>query len=213
MTDIDWINELFSHTELLEMGHEQTLMDKNLGLGWLYYSQVRIIKPKVCVCIGSWRGFVPIILARALKDNQNNGKLIFIDPSFADNFWTDPQKNNEWFSRFGLTNIKHHLMTTQEFVTSKAFKKLKDIGLLFIDGYHTAEQAMFDHEAFKSVLSIDASIFFHDSTRYFMSNIYGEEKTYRHTVVEYINTLKLNKNLQCIDFQYGSGVTLVRNAL
>jgi predicted O-methyltransferase YrrM len=211
MDNINWIEELFSHSELLEMGHEQSLDDRNLGLGWFYYSQVRIIKPKICVCIGSWRGFVPIVLAQALKDNKNDSKLIFIDPSLADNFWADADKNNVWFSRFGLTNIKHYLMTTQEFVMSDAFKEIKDIGLLFVDGYHTAEQARYDHEAFKPLLNLDASVIFHDSTRYFTSHIYGREKAYQHTVVDYIETLKLNKNLQCIDFKYGSGVTLVRN--
>ena len=31
-----WISQVFSHEELLGMGHDQRAEDLNLGLGWLY---------------------------------------------------------------------------------------------------------------------------------------------------------------------------------
>lgn len=207
-----WLKKVFKHPQLLEMGHSQTAIDQNLGLGWLYYSQVRLIKPKTIVCIGSWRGFVPIVLAKGLKDNANGGKLHFIDPSLADDFWTNPAKNAKWFGSFGLDNIHHHLATTQEFVSMPAYKKIKKVGLLFVDGYHSAKQAQFDHEAFESVLTSDASIFFHDSIRKMTSRIYGVDKPYNHSVYSYMRKLKKRSDLQCIDFDYGSGVTLVRKS-
>ena len=212
MKAIDTFNKILTYPDLLKMGHGQNAKDKNIGLGWLYYSQVRIIRPKIIVCIGSWRGFVPIVLAQGLKDNLNQGKLIFIDPSYADNFWIDPKKNIMWFKKFGLNNIQHYLMTTQEFVLSRDFKKLKKIGLLFIDGYHSAAQAKIDHESFLPFLSPYSTTFFHDSTKYFLSKIYGTKKKYQHTVIDYINQIKKNKKFQCIDFDYGSGVTMVRQS-
>ena len=69
------------------MGHSQSPEDRNLGLGWLYYALGRTLRPKVAVVIGSWRGFVPLVIGKALQDNQIPGELIFIDPSLADDFW------------------------------------------------------------------------------------------------------------------------------
>jgi len=54
---------------------------------------------------------------------------------------------------FGLDNVQHHLHTTQEFVTTAESGSLTDIGLLFIDGYHSAEQARFDYRAFADCLA------------------------------------------------------------
>lgn len=206
----DWIKKIFNYPELLRMGHGQNENDLNIGLGWLYYAEVRISKPKKIVCIGSWRGFVPIILAQALKDNKNKGKLIFIDPSLADNFWKDKQKTLLWFKKFGISNIEHHLKTTQEYVQTKHYQKLNNIGLVFIDGYHTAKQAEYDFKVFEKKLGLNPTIFFHDSIRPYISGIYGKEKKYEHDVYKFINKLKKIKQYQCLDFYEGSGVTLVK---
>lgn len=209
----DFIKKIFKHPELLAMGHEQNKKDLNIGLGWLYYAQVRISRPKKIICIGSWRGFVPIILARALKDNRNNGKLIFIDPSLVDNFWQNKRITKTWFKKFGLSNIEHHLMTTQAYVKTKRYQKLNDIGLVFIDGYHTSKQARYDFKAFEKKLCANPSIFFHDSVRPFKSGIYGKGKKYEHDVYKYIANIKNDKKYQCLDFYEGSGVTLVKKNL
>ena len=69
----------------------------------------------------------------------------FIDPSMVDDFWKDAAAAAAHFASFGLDNVRHHLHTTQQFVTIPEYQSLVDIGLLFIDGYHTAEQARFDY--------------------------------------------------------------------
>lgn len=207
-----WIDKVFKYPELLSMGHCQDAGNRNLGLGWLYYSQIRLLKPKNVVCIGSWRGFVPLILAKGLLDNANNGKLHFIDPSLVDDFWVNKSKTLKWFENFGLNNVQHHLATTQDFIEMPAYKRIKKVQLLFIDGYHSAKQAKFDYEAFEDVLTPDSSVFFHDSIRDFTSGIYGREKIYNHSVYSYIVRLKKRADLQCMDFDFGSGVTLVRKA-
>lgn len=192
------------------MGHGQSKKDRNIGLGWLYYAQVRISKPKIIICIGSWRGFVPIILGHALKDNGMKGKLIFIDPSLVDDFWKNKKDTNKWFKKFGLTNIDHHLMTTQEFVGTKLYKTLDKIGIVFIDGYHSAYQAEYDFKAFKDKLSPNGSVFFHDSVRKFTSPIYGKRNVYTHDVYKFIKKIKQSRKYQCLDFYEGSGVTLLK---
>ena len=100
--DTNWIERLFSEPDLQRMGHGQTAADLNLGLGWLYYAQARTLRPTRAVCIGSWRGFVPLLLAKALQDNGDGGRVTFIDPSLVDDFWTDPLRVRQWWARFGI---------------------------------------------------------------------------------------------------------------
>jgi predicted O-methyltransferase YrrM len=208
----EWIESVFAHPELLTMGHGQRLEDRNLGLGWLYYALVRVERPRTVVCIGSWRGFVPIMLGKALKDNHEGGKVIFIDPSLVDAQWTDPKRTEAWFAGFGLDNIHHFRMTTQAFTASNTYQSMETVNLLFVDGFHSAEQARFDHEAFEPLLSADAVVLFHDSVRKMTSRIYGQDKPYEHTVVDYIDELKARAEFQIMDFSLDSGVTMVRRA-
>ncbi len=208
----DWIEKLFANPDMLTMGHGQRKEDLNLGLGWLYYGLVRAMRPRQAVCIGSWRGFVPITIGQAMKDNNEGGQVLFIDPSLVDEQWADADRTRAWFAGYGLDNIRHVRMTTQTFVDSTEYQALGPVDLLFVDGFHSAEQARFDHEAFVGLLSADAMVLFHDSVRRMTSRIYGEARPYEHTVVDYIEQLKSRHDLQVMDFHLDSGVTLVRQA-
>src|SRR5207302_8700235 len=73
----EWIARLFSDRNLLRMGHAQRAEDLNLGLGWLYYGLARVIRPAQVVVVGSFRGFVPLILGKALADNSEGGEVVF----------------------------------------------------------------------------------------------------------------------------------------
>ena len=206
----DWIEQLCSYPELLEMGHHQRAEDANLGLGWVYYGLARTLRPTLSVVIGSWRGFVPLVIGRALTDNSEGGRVVFIDPSMVDDFWQSPARVQAWFASFDVHNVEHHRMTTQSFVESETYRSLGPVGLLFVDGYHTAEQARLDHEAFLPYLSDDAVVLFHDTRRVRESRIYGEEKVYEHRVKDYVRALAQRADLQVLDLPYGDGVTLVR---
>ena len=59
-----WIARVYANPELRRMGHNQRLEDLNLGLGWLYYGFARLVRPARAVVIGSWRGFVPLVIAK-----------------------------------------------------------------------------------------------------------------------------------------------------
>jgi predicted O-methyltransferase YrrM len=208
----EWIAGLFEHYGLTRMGHLQRVEDRNLGLGWLYYALARILRPAHVVVIGSHRGFVPLVLARALHDNLERGEVTFIDPSLVDDFWTDPARVNEYFAGFGTTNIRHHKLTTQQFVDSAVYRDLPRVGLLFVDGYHSAEQARFDHEAFRNRMTADGLVLFHDSTNRKSTRMYGPEGRYEYSVTDYMNELKADAAWQVFDLPFGAGVTLVRRA-
>src|SRR5207302_207272 len=87
------------------------------------------------------------------KELTRMGHVYFLDPSLVDDFWKDPQAVQDYFAGFGLSNIRHFLMTTQQFVASEAYRSLGPVGIVFVDGYHSEEQARFDYEAFAGRLA------------------------------------------------------------
>ena len=206
----EWIHTLFETKDLLRMGHHQRAEDANLGLGWLYYALGRIIRPSTIVVIGSFRGFVPLVFSKALADNSEGGQVWFIDPSLADDFWKDPSAVRKFFGDFGASNIQHFLMTTQQFVMSEKYRSLAEVGIVFVDGYHSEEQARFDYEAFQGRLSTEGIVLFHDSVRVRTSRMYGPERPYEHRVRYFVDTLKKDSSLQVFELPFGDGVTLVR---
>src|SRR4051812_1248442 len=84
-----FVRRLLSDPAMLGMGHGESLEDLNLGLGWIYYALARAARPRRAVVIGSYRGFAPAIIAKALLDNGEGATVEFIDPSHVDGFWRD----------------------------------------------------------------------------------------------------------------------------
>jgi predicted O-methyltransferase YrrM len=207
-----WIAQLLARPDLTRMGHAQRAQDGNLGLGWLYYALGRMIRPATAVVIGSYRGFVPLVLAKALADNAEGGQVVFIDPSLVDDFWKDASSVQGYFAGLGITNIAHHLATTQQFVETEAYRELGPVGLVFIDGYHSAEQARFDFDAFAGRLTPTGMILLHDSVWRMTTGMYGPQQSYVHGVVDFLAELKCQPQWQVFDFPLGDGVTAVRRA-
>lgn len=205
-----WLKKIIENKKLMDMGHSQSAEDNNLGWGWVYYGLARAYRPRHVVCIGSYRGFVPMMFARGLKDNAQGGRVTFIDPSFVDGFWTKPEEVTAWFAEHDLDNITHHQMTTQDFVQSDAFAKLSPVDFLFVDGFHSEEQAEFDHMSFEDKLTPNSLALFHDSVTAKPSSIYGNDEPYSYSVYRYLQRLKEDPGYQVIDFPFADGVTLVR---
>jgi predicted O-methyltransferase YrrM len=205
----DWIRRLFENRDLTRMGHGQRAEDLNLGLGWIYYGLARAMRPKTAVVIGSFRGFVPLVIAKGIADNTEGGELIFIDPSFVDDFWKDPAAVEAHFADHGLGNVRHFLMTTQAFAESETCHDLAEVGLVFIDGHHSVDQARFDFETFEPRLAADGIALFHDTRHYRMSRMHGPERSYRHDVKDYVDSLKDRPDLQVFDLPFADGVSLV----
>ncbi len=192
------------------MGHNQRADDASLGLGWLYYALGRILHPRAAVVIGSYRGFVPLLLGRACGDSVERGEVTFIDPSLVDDFWKKPDEVRAYFRSFGIENVRHFAMTTQQFVETDAYRDLGAVGLVFIDGYHSAEQARFDYEAFEPLLAPRGIVLLHDSMVVRRSQIYGADRAFEIRVRDFIDELKRDPRLQIFDLPFGTGVTLVR---
>jgi predicted O-methyltransferase YrrM len=82
--------------------------------------------------------------------------------------------------------------------------------MVFIDGYHSEEQARFDYQTFEGLLDPDGVILLHDSVRCEISRIYGTERVYERRVKCFIDELKRDTRLQVFDLPFDQGITLVR---
>lgn len=201
------IEAMADRPDLWMMGHDQIADERCLGLGWFYYGLTRSLRPSRVVVIGSWRGFVPMLLARALQDADQGAELIFIDPSLADEQWRGDVK--AYFAGFGLHCIRHFCETSQEFLAAGRLEP-GSIDLLFIDGYHTEEQCRLEFEGFWSLLSARAVSLFHDSSSRIISGIYGPENEYEHTVWRYIDELRGRPDLEVVNLEIAQGVAMVK---
>jgi predicted O-methyltransferase YrrM len=205
----EWIEHLFQHGELSRMGHHQRIEDANLGLGWLYYALARIARSRHAVVVGSWRGFVPLVLGKALADNSEGGDVVFIDPSLVDDFWKDAAAVQAYFRGFGVANVRHYLMTMEQFTRTAAYRQLSGVGLAFIDGHHSYERVKHDFDALAPLVADDGFIVLHDTKSIEVSVIYGSDHVYAHQVKLFANELRERPDLQLIDLPFSTGVTIV----
>lgn len=204
------IQAMADHPDLWKMGHNQSQDNLDLGLGWHYYGLARALRPSKAVVIGSWRGFVPLLIAQAMQDAEQGGELIFIDPSFVDDQWRFGV--DDYFAQFGIHCICHYRETSQEFLAAERLDA-GSIDLLFIDGYHSYEQCKLEYEGFTPLLRKRAVTLFHDSSSRRISKMYGKEKIYEHTVWRYIEELRSNSDLEVVNLEIGEGVAMVKRRL
>jgi hypothetical protein len=153
---------------------------------------------------------VPLLLGRAHADNLEGGEVWFIDPSLVDDQWKDEARVRAWFSERGVPGVRHFLATTQEFTRTETYRAMGEVGLLFVDGYHTAEQARFDHEAFAERMAPGSIACFHDSISTGTSGVYGPERAYHRTVRDYMLSLAADPRWQVLDLPFEFGLSLVR---
>jgi hypothetical protein len=149
------------------IGHGVEESDSYLGLGLIHYSLIRILKTKKVLCVGSYRGFIPVICALACRDNKK-GVVDFIDagldlstihPTFGDGYWkkTDPVKH---FKKVVKTKyLNTHVMTNKDFV--RKFPK-RNFGYIYIDGDHTYKGVKTDYQLFWPRLEKGGFMVFHD---------------------------------------------------
>jgi predicted O-methyltransferase YrrM len=201
------IQSMAQQPDLWGMGHGQNHGSQDLGLGWLYYGLARSLRPTRVVVIGSWRGFVPMLLAQALADGGEGGELLFIDPSLVDAQWTGDVE--AYFASYGLNCIRHFRETSQQFLAADRLEP-GSVDLLFIDGYHTDDQCRLEYEGFTPLLSERAITLFHDSSSRLVTNIYGEDHVYEHTVWRYIDALRARPELEVVNLEMAQGIALVK---
>lgn len=199
------------------LGHNEQLDNLNLGFGFLYYGIVRALRPRHVLVIGSGFGFSVVCLGLGIKDN-GKGRLTFVDPSFSvlkdgpfktiggTGQWSNPDKVNQRFHRFGLQGIVcHHKRTSQQFFQDYEQQGLPDVDLAFIDGSHAFDDVRHDFVAVLRHARKNSYILLHDT------NIYIREIVRHAGVKRWLKIIAKEKDaFETIDFPFSSGVALVR---
>ena len=209
------IRTVFRHARPL--GHHEKSGELNLGFGFVYYSLVRVLRPRHVVVIGSGFGFSVVCLALGVKDNAK-GRVTFVDPSYSvltdgplktvggSSQWDDPQKVARHFARFGVEHlITHHRLRSDEFFARYAQRRLPRIDLAFIDGSHAYDDVKHDFLACLRHGGKKQYLLLHDT------NIYLREMVRHAGVKRWLKAVMRHKDaFELVDFPFASGVAIVR---
>ena len=149
-------------------GQNTNINKSFIGFGLIHYSLIRNIRAKNILCIGSRKGFIPVILALACKDNHY-GKVYFVDAGYDKNesdkhwsgigFWkdNDPKKH---FDKVGVEKyIDTFVMTSNEY---KSKFNTKQYDYIYIDGDHSYKGVKLDYNLFWPKLNKNGFMVFHD---------------------------------------------------
>lgn len=200
------------------LGHNEDKANLNLGFGFVYYGLVRALRPKHVLVIGSGFGFSVVCLALGLRDNQNDGRLTFVDPSYSlfrngpfmtmggRGSWSNAERARAHFAQFGVEEIvTHYKLPANEFFARWPEHGLPPIDLAFVDGNHSYENVRDDFLNVLDRARRNSYILLHDT------NIHVREMVGHAGVKRWLNKLRREKDaFECIDFPFASGVAIVR---
>jgi predicted O-methyltransferase YrrM len=147
---------------------EHNARPDSAGFGLIHYSLVTNLRPERVLVIGSRHGYVPSILALALKANEF-GTIDFVDANYSDdqhgeqiafggveNWHGDAA---EKFSCFGLRDVMNiHIQRSSEFFAKCDSK----YGYIYLDGNHSYEGCRYDFEQSLAIAAPGALIVLHD---------------------------------------------------
>lgn len=142
----------------------------DLGLGLLHYSFIINNKPKNILVVGSKKGFIPAVIAKACRD-INHGHVDFVDAAYGNEdgdekswlgtgFWKKSNPKKHFAQLMGIEKyIDTHVMTSAEFAKKNKTKKYQYI---YIDGDHSYSGVKKDYALFFPKLEKNGLILFHD---------------------------------------------------
>ena len=137
------------------------------GLGdgaWFLHGLVRLMRPAVCVEIGSARGASACHIGLALRQ-MNHGKLFAIDPHTRTE-WNDSNSIDTYevmrenLRRFA---VEDHVEIIRKYSSDAAAGWDRPIDMLFIDGDHSYEGVKKDWSLFTPHVTEFGVVVFHDT--------------------------------------------------
>ena len=130
------------------------------------YDYVRCIKPSLIVELGSYYGCSAFAILQAVKDGGLDSSFYAVDTWMGDSF-TKTDYREDIYGAYKAINNQcfgqvHSIMLRATF--DEAVSRFQDgsIDLLHIDGSHTYEDVKHDYTLWRSKVSSDGVIFFHD---------------------------------------------------
>jgi predicted O-methyltransferase YrrM len=160
------IKESFAPDGAAEREHNAQV--ESGGFGLIHYSLVTNLRPERVLAIGSRHGYIPSILALALKAN-GSGEIDFVDANYSDAIqgvdvafggvenWSGHPA--EKFSCFGLRDVINiHIQPSSEFFARCQLK----YGYIYLDGDHSYDGSRYDFDQSLTLATPGALIVLHD---------------------------------------------------
>lgn len=125
---------------------EKVFHDWNYGHPKVLWGLIKALKPKVCVEIGTYRGYAACWMARALQENNNGGHLYCVDNfSLTDHVskYGDPIKH--WENNLTACGVRDFATLIKGL--SSEVELPKNVEFAYIDGWHSYLQARDDFYA------------------------------------------------------------------
>lgn len=150
-----------------EYGHRASQSTGDLGYGWIHYGLLRTMKPQRVLCVGSRHGYIPAVLAQACKDNSI-GHVSFVDAGYGaddanswtgEGYWKTTQGKEVFHKAFLDNHITLYVATTEEY--AQKYPEMT-YDYIYIDGEHSYEGALRDHNLFWPQLNNHGLMVFHD---------------------------------------------------
>ncbi len=171
----DWIAALFEHPNLLRMGHGQRADDQNLGLGWLYYAPRPHRPPRdrrrhrlVTAALRRWCS--PARWPTTPKVASSTSSI----RRWSTTSGRTPPRCERTSATFGVTNITHHCMTTQEFVATAPIPRARPArASCWSTATTRPSRPASTFDAFADKLAPQGIILLHDSVWRKSSPMYG----------------------------------------
>jgi hypothetical protein len=147
---------------------EHNAANASLGFGAIHYGFVVNLRPRRVLAIGSRHGYIPAVIALALKFN-GEGMLDFVDANYSDaahGFGTAYGGVGHWagdatqrFAPFNLCDhVRVHVTRSSDFFASCT----ASYGYIYLDGNHSYEGLRYDLEQSVARAEPGAIIALHD---------------------------------------------------
>ena len=163
---VSLIKQLFAPDGAAQREHNAA--SASLGFGAIHYGFVVNLRPRRVLAIGSRHGYIPAVIALALKFN-GEGTLDFVDANYSDashGFGTAYGGVGHWagdasqrFAPFNLFEHVHvHVTRSSDFFASCT----ATYGYIYLDGNHSYEGLRYDLEQSVARAEPGAIIALHD---------------------------------------------------
>jgi len=145
--------------------HLEDVPTGNLGFGWVHYGYIRALRPEHALCVGSAWGYIPFIMAEAIKHN-GAGELDFVDAGYdrkkekdkawgGMGFWRGNIPPDWWEGR----PLNLHICTIEDYCRNNQDKHWKYI---YVDGDHSYEGTRSAVDLLLPSLDSDGCLALHD---------------------------------------------------
>lgn len=163
----DWVRETVADVAFSEYHGVDT---SHLGAAILYYAFAYGLKARLCVCLGSGGGTVPMLFRQAQRDSGLEGsKTLLVDANRPESGWGSPRRQGGWLERTNPMTFRFSDILVWQITTAEAARVLDTEGatidVLHIDADHTADGCFHDFAAFEPMLAEHGVCTMHD-TRY-----------------------------------------------